>query len=95
MDRVIIEELLRSAGTFFIAFMINIFLMVQFGLTTASLFMVIGIPLVITGVVFSLLVYKRKRTGKEYKLLKRGATPYKVTMAIFTLVCFGLHCIGS
>jgi hypothetical protein len=43
---------------------------------------------VITGVVFSLFVYKRKSTGKEYKL-KRGTTPYKVTMAMGTLASFG------
>jgi len=88
MDRVIMEELLRSVATFFLAFVITIFLGALFGLTTAPLYVIMGIPLVITGVVFSLFVYKRKSTGKEYKL-KRGTTPYKVTMAIFILVCFG------
>ena len=85
MDRIIIEELLRSVATLFFALMITIFLIKQFGLP-ASFFTIIGIPLVITGVIFSLFVYKRKTTGKEYKL-KTGTTPYKVMTAIFTLAC--------
>ena len=88
MDRIIIEELLRSVAIFFFAFMTTIFLGALFGLTTAPLYVIMGIPLVITGVVFSLFVYKRKSTGKEYKL-KRGTTPYKITMAMGTLVSLG------
>ena len=88
MDRIIIEELLRSVAIFFFAFMTTIFLGALFGLTTAPLYVIMGIPLVITGVVFSLFVYKRKSTGKEYKL-KRGTTPYKITMAMGALVSLG------
>jgi len=85
MDRIILEELLRSFAIFFFAFIITIFLGALFGLTTAPLYVIIGIPMIIAGVVFSILVYKRKSTGKEYKL-KRGTTPYKITMALGVLV---------
>jgi len=93
MDRVIMEELIRSVPTFFFAFIITIFLGAQFGLTTAPLYVVMGVPLIITVVSFSIFVYKRKSTGKEYKL-KRGSTPYKVTMAMGTLAAFGFTIFG-
>ncbi len=78
MDSIIKEELMRSIATFFFALIGTNFVTKYLGIY-ASFFTVVGIPLLITGAVFSALVYKRKTTSREFKV-KEGSGGWKVSM---------------
>ena len=88
MDKVIVEELIRGLAFFFLFYILTIVLGSQFfHESTISLYAIIGIPLIFTVIVFSFFVYRRKTTGREYKL-RRGSAEYRMMMVIVTISCF-------
>ena len=96
MDKVIVEELFRSLAFFFIFYILTIVIGSQFyHESTISLYVIVGIPLIFTVIAFSFFVYRRKTTGKEYKLRgRRGSTEYRAMMVIFTIGCFSFIISG-
>ena len=90
MDNVIVEELLRSLTIYFLVYILIILLGSQFyHEPTISLYVIVGIPLITAVSVFSIFVYKRKTTGKNY-MLRRGSIQYKAMMVTTLFVCFAL-----
>ncbi len=84
MDRIIKEELMRSIAVFFFAFVGSGIVMRELGVHSRSLFILLGIPLVITAAVFSALVYKRKNTDRDFKV-KPGSVGWKLSMGLLAI----------
>jgi uncharacterized membrane protein YfcA len=86
MDKVIVEELVRSLAFFFLFYLLTIVISsLLFHSSPASPYFIF-IPLALTLITFSFFVYKRKNTGKEYRL-RRGSSGYKVIIALGSLIC--------
>lgn len=86
MDKVIVEELIRSIAFFFIFYLLSILIgSLLFNSSSVSPYFIL-IPLILTLITFSLFVYKRKNTGKKYRL-KRGSSEYRVMIALGSVLC--------
>ena len=95
MNRIIIEELMRSLATFFLFYMLTIVVASQvFHGSTVSLYLVIGVPLFFALINFSFFVYMRKKTGKNYQF-RRGSGEYRGMMVAVTISCFSLALLGG
>ncbi len=81
MDWIVKEELWRTIGVFFFALAGMGAVMDVRG---KPLFIVLGIPLTITAVVFSAQVYRRKNSDKEFKV-KEGSFGWKLSMGLFVI----------
>jgi hypothetical protein len=87
MDKVIVEELIRSLAFFFIFYLSTIFLgSLLFYESPISPYFIF-IPLVLTLIIFSFFVYARKNTGEEYHF-RRGSFEYRAMMILVMIGCF-------
>jgi Na+-transporting NADH:ubiquinone oxidoreductase subunit NqrB len=87
MDKVIVEELIRSLAFFFLFYLSTIFIgSLLFHESPISPYFVF-IPLVLTLITFSFFVYERKNTGKEYHF-RRGSVEYRAMMILVMIGCF-------
>ena len=87
MDKVIVEELIRSLAFFFLYYLLAIVIgSLLFHSSSVSPYFII-IPFVLTLITFSFFVYERKKTGKEYRL-RRGSYEYRAMIALGSVVCF-------
>ena len=84
MDKVIVEELIRSLAFFFLFYLLFIVIGSLLHIPSVSSYFIF-IPLVLTLITFSFFVYKRKKTGKEYRI-KRGSFEYKVIIALGSVI---------
>ena len=84
MDKVIVEELIRSLAFFFLFYLIAIVIGSLLHIPSVSPYFIF-IPLVLTLITFSFFVYKRKKTGKEYRI-RRGSFEYKVIIALGSVI---------
>jgi len=82
-ERIIKEEILRSAGVGFFIFLSWFFILVGYRLPKNYLTL-FGIPFLITFSIFIFLVRIRKATGREFKL-KPGTRPYRVLILLLVL----------
>ncbi|TRO50843.1 hypothetical protein E2P63_05645 [Candidatus Bathyarchaeota archaeon] len=86
MDKIIVEELVRSIAFFFIFYLLSILIgSLLFNSSSVSPYFIL-IPLILTLITFSLFVYKRKNTGKKYRL-RRGGFEYRVMIAVGSVLC--------
>jgi uncharacterized membrane protein YfcA len=87
MDKIIVEELIRSLAFFFLYYLLAIVIgsLLFYSPSVSPYF--IFIPFILTLITFSFFVYKRKKTGKEYRL-RRGSYGYRVIIALGSVVCF-------
>jgi hypothetical protein len=95
MDRIIKVGLLMSIPILFFAVLIASFIVVKTSVP-ANFFTVMGIPILITAIVFSLFVYKRKAQEKKGKLIKLypSATSLKITIIVLIFATFGFIASG-
>jgi uncharacterized membrane protein YfcA len=85
MDKVIVEELIRSLAFFFLFYLLSIVIgSLLFHSSLVSPYFIL-IPLVLAMITFSFFVYKRKKTGKEYRI-RRGSFEYKVIIALGSVI---------
>jgi len=87
MDKVIVEELIRSLALFFLFYLSTIIVgSLLFHESPISPYFIF-IPLVLTLITFSFFVYERKNTGKEYHF-RRGSFEYRAMMILVMIGCF-------
>jgi uncharacterized membrane protein YfcA len=84
MDKVIVEELIRSLAFFFLFYLISIVIGSLLHIPSVSPYFIL-IPLALATITFSFFVYKRKKTGKEYRI-RRGSFEYKVIIALGSVI---------
>jgi uncharacterized membrane protein YfcA len=85
MDKVIVEELIRSLAFFFLFYLLSIVIgSLLFHSSLVSPYFIL-IPLVLAMITFSFFVYKRKKTGKEYRI-RRGSFEYTVIIALGSVI---------
>ena len=81
MDWIVKEELWRTIGVFFFAMVVMGNVMEVRG---KPLFVLLGIPLTITAIVFSAQVYRRKNEDREFKA-KPGSMGWKLSIGLFVI----------
>lgn len=79
MDWIVKEEMWRSIAVFFFSLVGMGFVM---DIRTKPIFVLLGIPLVITAAVFSAMVYTRKNSDRDFQA-KKGSLGWKLSMGLF------------
>lgn len=86
MDRIIVEEMIRSLAFFFLFYLSTIIIgSLLFHDSPISPYFIF-VPLVLTLITFSLFLYGRKNSGKDYRL-ERGSLGYKTMMILVIIGC--------